>query len=82
MSATVLLSVVLSGFAGMTAVGAVLTHGRDQGLLTLADVLVPAVIPTLLVIAVTIAYRGGPTRGWHGAKKGWRCPSQLTLDFR
>jgi uncharacterized membrane protein YedE/YeeE len=71
-SAAVLSAVVLSGFAGMTALGAVLTGGRSQGLLTLADVLAPAVIPVLLVIAVTIACRGGPTKVWHGAKNGER----------
>jgi hypothetical protein len=71
-SAAVLSGVVLSGFAGMTAVGAVLTGGRNQGLLTLADMLVPAVIPMLLVVAITIACRVGPVTGWRGATKGQR----------
>ncbi|MGF2943930.1 YeeE/YedE thiosulfate transporter family protein [Mycobacterium sp. Lab-001] len=68
-SARVLVGVVLTGFAVMTALGADLTRGRNEGLLTLSDVLIPAVIPVLLVVAITIACRGGPTTRWHGAKK-------------
>ncbi len=62
LSTAVLSGVVLTGFVAMVALGAVLTHGRSQGPLTLADVLVPAAIPVLLVIAVTVACRNGSDR--------------------
>ncbi|MGF2952855.1 YeeE/YedE thiosulfate transporter family protein, partial [Mycobacterium sp. THU-M116] len=71
-SARVLVGVVLTGFAVMTALGADLTRGRNEGLLAPSDVLIPAVIPVLLVVAITITCRGGPTTRWHGAKKGRR----------
>lgn len=55
--AVALLAVVLGSFAAMTAVGAVLTDGKAETSLTLSGVLVPAAIPVLLVIGVTVACR-------------------------
>ncbi len=68
----VLLGVALAGFATMTVIGATLTGGRNLGQLTLTDVLIPALIPLLLLIAVTIASRHGPAVAWHHTNKGQR----------
>ncbi|MFZ0834817.1 MAG: hypothetical protein WAM92_17440 [Mycobacterium sp.] len=60
--AAVLLGIVLGSFALMTVIGAVLTEGRSQGPLSLGDVLVPAAIPLLLVVAITVVCRTGSAR--------------------
>lgn len=52
---TVILFVaVLGSLTLATALGAVLTEDKPQGPLSLGDVVIPAAIPVLLVIAVTM----------------------------
>jgi hypothetical protein len=57
MRATILLVTVLGSLALTSALGAVLTEDKPQGPLSLGDVLIPAAIPVLLVIAVTMLCR-------------------------
>lgn len=52
-----LLTLAVGSFALMTVVAALLTTGRDQGPLQLADVMVPAAVPVLLVAAATLLSR-------------------------
>lgn len=64
---------VLGSLVLMTALGAVLTDGRTHGSLSLGEVLIPAAIPLLLLIAATAASRirlakGRPT----GRRSGTR----------
>lgn len=54
---TATLLIVLASFAATIAVGAALTGGQAHTRLTLSDVLIPAAIPVLLVIGLTIACR-------------------------
>lgn len=55
--AALLSAIVAGSFAAMTAIGALLTHGQAEKPLTLSAVLIPAAIPVLLVIGMTIAGR-------------------------
>ncbi|MDD4868455.1 MAG: hypothetical protein PHQ28_15475 [Mycobacterium sp.] len=55
--AALLSAIVAGSFAAMTALGALLTHGQAEKPLTLGDVLIPAAIPVLLVVAMTVAGR-------------------------
>ncbi|WP_343599830.1 YeeE/YedE thiosulfate transporter family protein [Mycobacterium sp.] len=57
-----LAGIVLGCFVLMVAAGAVLTHAATRGSPTLVDVGVPAAIPLLLLIGITLSVRGRPAR--------------------
>lgn len=48
---------VAACFAATTAASALLTHGHAEASLSLSDVLVPAAVPVLAVIGITLACR-------------------------